>query len=128
MAVLCCVAAFIGYDLNWIRQRQAFRKQPKLTFIESPVHSGTTLRTRAPQLLWLFGESGTGFITVEVLEEDLQHSGHGSGKLKATPRMNVIRAHALFPEATIYATDESGDVVENLNWYWQFPGKWVGEE
>jgi len=112
MAVLCCLAAMVGYEINWIEQRRQFRERPKFSFIES--RSGRSDQPRAPQLLWLFGEPGVAFMTMELLDEDVQCVTQGDRELKAVPKMNVNRAHVLFPEATIYSTDETGDVVENL--------------
>lgn len=112
MAVLCCLAAMVGYEINWIEQRRQFRERPKFSFIES--RSDRSDQPRAPQLLWLFGEPGVAFMTMELLDEDVQCVTQGDRELKAVPKMNVNRAHVLFPEATIYSTDETGDVVENL--------------
>lgn len=119
--MFCCLAALAAYEMDWIKQRRAFRELPNFTFVESQSHSNDSSQPRAPQLLWLFGERGVAFMTMEVRDEDLQYTAQGEPKLTAAPRQNVLRAHALFPEATIYATDESGDVAEDLSGYWLAP-------
>jgi hypothetical protein len=123
MTMLCCLAGFVAYEMNWIKQRRAFRAQPTFTFVESQSHSNDSSQPRAPQLLWLFGEQGVAFMTREVLAGDLQFAAQGELQLKTEPRRSVLRAHALFPEATIYATDESGDVAEELSSCWLSPAE-----
>lgn len=120
MAAVCCLAALLGYEVNWIRERRAFRRHPQFSFVESPLASDSQPKSpnRIPAGLSLLGERGVPFITMEVLAADLQIDAHGTQRLNAPALQNLLRAHALFPEAAIYATDESGDVVENLNTYW----------
>lgn len=117
MAMSCGAAAAVGYEANWIRERRAFRADPKFSFVESPESSGEVADLRAPAWLWLFGERGVSFITIQVNDDEFD----GETGLKKATRKVVLRAHSLFPEASIYAIDEEGDVAECLNQYWQVP-------
>lgn len=121
MAVLCSIAAVTGFAFNWIKQRREFRAIPKFSFVESAKHPSDSAQDRAPYLLRLFGERGVAFMTMEVLEEDVEYSDKGERRLRDAQRQELLRAHALFPEATIYAINEEGDASENLSNYWLSP-------
>lgn len=123
MTVLCSLAATAGVAFNWIEQRRAFRAIPKFSFVESPESSIDSSQARAPYLLRLLGERGVAFMTMEVLDVDVEYSDKGERKLKAAPKQELLRAHALFPEATIYAINEEGDASENLSGYWLSPSE-----
>ncbi len=90
--------------------------QAGFTFIDERGHFGSFGRTM-PRALGLLGEYGVPFITMEVLESDLERSADGDSRLNASAQAKLMRAHSLFPEASIHAVDESGDVVEDLNDY-----------
>lgn len=115
-AVFCGFGAAVAYPLNWIRQREAFRRNPGYTFVDAGLLRGVG-DASAPQALRWFGESGVAFITMEVRDQDFDASSPVQ-TLKKEPLQRLLRAHALFPEAAIYATDEAGDVVEDLSVYW----------
>jgi hypothetical protein len=95
------VAAFLAYQLNWIRQRHRF-----LVFVDCNNHNqvlGEWIRPktpansktlRAPRLLWLFGEPYQSQIVVSIDNADPAAAGED-----AQERMQT--AKRLFPEATI---------------------------
>ncbi len=83
LVVVTLVGCWLGYQLNWIRQRHAAFQDRRLQIVRlsPPAYS-----PGAPQLLWLFGERGiTG---VYLMDPELT-----PGDLK--------RLKSLFPEACV---------------------------
>ena len=82
--VACLLAAWIAYQLDWIRQRREFMS--KLPTNNFAYQEDLSHPVRAPGMLWLFGESGKRrFRSVNTPGSD--------------PETNQIKA--LFPEAEI---------------------------
>jgi hypothetical protein len=75
MTLLAILCGWCGYSMNWIRQRREF--------IDSDLMNGRGDYTRAPGLLFLFGEPGYGQLHVDLEDGD--------------PEIERIRA--IFPEA-----------------------------
>jgi hypothetical protein len=74
------IALWLGWSLNWIRQRHEFlRDRRGFVFDTDPEAS-----TSAPALLWLFGEEGAEYVRLSS-EDQLDHA----------------RAKHLFPEAMV---------------------------
>jgi hypothetical protein len=86
--VVTVVGCWLGYSVNWIRQRHAVS--------ESAVNCGTFVipvkALSAPGLLWIFGERGVAELSLMLKRSD--------------PEVNRIRR--LFPEAvlTFYVEDK----------------------
>jgi hypothetical protein len=111
------VACWLGYELNWIRQRREFMALPN-TLELNPVQA---LPGRAPAGLWIFGERGYWGIQInfvdpkrgeKILRENrlTNSKGHGPHWLNDAERAQIDRAKSLFPEAT----DFYGQIVTAL--------------
>src|SRR5690349_19031409 len=80
VGLVSILMAWVGYSLNWIRQRRAL--------IETGIVQPATWRIEpatAPAGLWLFGESGVSHLWV-----------------RRTPDQSVEDISRLFPEAGIH--------------------------
>jgi hypothetical protein len=74
------IAVWLGWSLNWIRQRHAFlRDRRAFVFGIDP-----DAVTPAPRFLWLFGEDGAEYV-----------------KLTSEDQSAYVRAKELFPEAIV---------------------------
>ncbi|HTM54029.1 MAG TPA: hypothetical protein VL175_08370 [Pirellulales bacterium] len=86
------LAGWIGYQLNWIRQRHEYLEDQAGLRARFPgAIESTVVPVDAPGLLWLFGERGRGGdFSLLILEVD---SGH-------TPVFGaeIAKARTLFPE------------------------------
>ena len=92
--VLTLVSCAVWYALGqsqWLRQRRAF-----LDGSEHGLSYGIS-NTRAPGMLWAFGESGITVIIVDKTDKPL--------------------AQKLFPEARVVSTDETPPRFSAGNWY-----------
>lgn len=79
---------WLGYELNWIRQRHAaLVKWDDSEFLVPP--------PTAPGLLRLFGEPGYGYISISFE----WHDGALSGTLTEQEEAEIKMARRLFPEA-----------------------------
>ena len=65
VTVLCVVGGWVAYQLNWIRERQAFRESGKIVGRWGTMHDPD-----APGTLWLFGETGESGLGLEVAPGD----------------------------------------------------------
>lgn len=92
LAVVTVVAVFVGYHVNWIRQRHALKGAKWI--VMSPNDEAITgwPVPKAPGLLWLFGEEGVTQLTVEV--DATTHDAVTDYDLRL-----VREARRLFPEA-----------------------------
>ncbi len=81
--LITLVALWIGWSLNWIRQRQAFLPPDDLDQTR-PFASSTEKTVTAPGLLWIFGEEGVATIFVPERQTD-----------------DFAEAKRLFPEADV---------------------------
>jgi hypothetical protein len=88
------MAAFVGYNLNWIRQRHEF------SAIDEPIWAFPKWDSIAPGMLWIFGEDGCDAMIVAC-----------SSIEDATEKRRGIRR--LFPECEVNCWYESkpGDRV-----------------
>ncbi len=117
--VVTVFGVWLGYELNWIRERHEFLAQEKLrqeaawpvamrdrnvnwwrNQMESSDHA-------APGLLWIFGEQPVGDLLVTIPTRDIKVSLRQDGNIEFTHR-EILRsqpdfqqAKRLFPEATI---------------------------
>jgi hypothetical protein len=97
VTVVCC---WLGYELNWIRQRHAFLAKQRVVFEQTPTlgFPGTSEpvqgATRAPDLLSLFGESGVSVLLLQIFVEN--YDGADSDRYD-----EVRLAKQLFPEAQV---------------------------
>jgi hypothetical protein len=114
MLVAIAVVSWVTYQLDWIAKRNKALTQPG-------VHSSLTVivtnrpmkeRPRAPGMLWLFGVSGHGQISIPVRDWSEER---------------VAELRRLFPEATIgsyrsgpHYDEESGRWIWD-NWDFQPP-------
>ena len=78
VTVFGCLLGWLSYELNWIRQRQAWRPASRTIRANFP--------NRPPGLLWLFRERGESWIEI--------HNGTAA---------HVAEVQALFPEAIVVA-------------------------
>jgi len=113
LLAVAAIAALIAYEMNWIRQRQAFLAQHPVDDMayEASDGSGGIVRQRAPSGLWLFGERGVLDIEIRLSESEVHVDV--DGQRAAHPRHPAIaKAMRLFPEANISAW--TMDFGENL--------------
>jgi hypothetical protein len=75
--------AWVGYSLNWVRQRQRFLSDPRMCVVAEQGKN-------CWGLLWLFGESSFSKVSLAT------HS-----KLPHATEDDVTLARRLFPEATV---------------------------
>jgi hypothetical protein len=109
--VVTVFACWLGYELNWIRQRHKFLAE-QIAMREGREHNGRysydsnrflhRFGGTAPNLLWLFGEKGLSEIHMIVVEDDWEKS------LPANPpdplfysRPEFNRVKSLFPEVQL---------------------------
>jgi hypothetical protein len=94
--VVTVIGCWLGYELNWIRERRAFIASEVSTRIDEDWWncSVTDGGRSAPGLLALFGEEG--FSALSVLAES-----QSVELLTANDRQRLQEARHLFPEATI---------------------------
>ena len=83
VTVLC---VWLGYQLNWIRQRRDFYVRYNGRFTTEPFNGS------APGVLWLFGETGWPHMGLKVQSTDMDSLTEADWQL-------VRRARQLFPEA-----------------------------
>ncbi len=114
-AVTTVVCVWLGYQLNWMRQRRVFIADETSVRERHPSHArwsatisdrGST-PPRAPGLLWAFGEDG--FSEICVLVEASASEGLTEGDVA-----RVREARELFPEAmigTVHVTETPLDHV-----------------
>lgn len=91
MTVACLVLAWVGYSLNWIKERHDWRDNPAhVGFAVMYEHAdGSDTPVTAPGWLWVFGEQGF-------------------GKVWCSPsQLETVRR--IFPEAVVNP-DEPSDV------------------
>jgi hypothetical protein len=107
--VVTAFACWLGYELNWIKQRHELLTKHQAYFTEVGIdlsQAGPTPAPRAPGLLWLFGERGHAEVDLLFLidkEEDRTPP-------EAFP--DVRLAKRLFPEAEIEAAVFSRDELK----------------
>jgi hypothetical protein len=90
--VVTAIACWLGYELNWIRQRHAFlSRELEMQQVEKVLYPPPAEFVPAPPLLGLFGERG--YENVPVCSEGNHSKFDGPARIK--------EAEALFPEATI---------------------------
>ena len=82
LVVVTAFGCWLGYQLNWIKQRHEFFDQHCYKGLE---HLAVGPTPRAPGMLWLFGERGRKVIMVRRL-----HWSH------------EVLAKKLFPEADVH--------------------------
>jgi hypothetical protein len=106
--VVTLSAVFIAYNTHWMRQRHSYlADHPGATYNDSP--------TRAPGLLWLFGERGLEEVRVQVPGFNRDREFH---KTNAGPEAEEARR--LFPEARVVAKEN------NTIWYtWRPRTPWT---
>jgi hypothetical protein len=92
LIVVTAIACWLGYELNWIRERRAFlARELVVQETEKVRYPPPTEFIAAPSLLGLFGEPG--YETVPVCSAGQYLKFDGAARLKKAAR--------LFPEATI---------------------------
>lgn len=114
------ICLWLGYELNWIRQRQEFVTQEEAKLgdrfwtewqthwknepeFAKRVQWPARPRATAPSLLWLFGERGQSIVMVA---EEYQTAPHHAAVLSVENRAHVEEARRLFPEAYILTIGE----------------------
>jgi hypothetical protein len=78
--LLWSVAVFVGYEVNWIRKRQVARSN--MTYLAKP--------TRAPGLLWIFGEPAHKAID---LKQEVANESEFKRVFELFPEVETINAH-----------------------------------
>ena len=88
VTVLCVPLCWLGYQLNWIRQR---REALATSWV---IDFGGSASVPAPRLLWMFGERGRKNLVVMP--------AHGlGGDWTLADDVELKRAQELFPEASV---------------------------
>jgi hypothetical protein len=96
--VVTAVCCFLGYELDWIRQRHRFIET------HNPDAFRSDQDTRAPQLLWCFGEQGMNNLLFDVDPKDVSFDPTGRRYIRSNTPV-VATARRLFPESRIRAMD-----------------------
>lgn len=105
-------ALWLGYELNWIRQRHVFlNRQLDMVRAIGPdwqdeARPWATQGPRAPGMLWLFGEPGFSRVVLLIRESEQREKapkGDDGPYVLARPDGEFLRAQRLFPEAEIVA-------------------------
>ena len=100
--VVTVFGCWLGYSLNWIKQRHAFIADEVLVRERHPTHDTWSASLagrsktppRAPGMLWIFGEDG--WSSLEVLAEAVTVD-----ELTDHDWDRIMEARSLFPEAKI---------------------------
>jgi hypothetical protein len=105
--VVTVFAVFVGYHVNWIRQRQDAEASANWYRLSTD-ESGIDLilkkpRPRAPGLLWLFGENGHSQCLLFFGYQPTEHFTYSNRELTPLEQSEVSRIKRLFPEARIEA-------------------------
>ena len=112
MTVVCC---WLGYELNWIRNRHAFIDRQRARLAE--FYSGEDLafyneqlyydnpNGGAPSFLWLFGEPALGNLNLVMTIDDPYAHGAGEAETKIWREWQATdpeyrEARQLFPEGS----------------------------
>jgi hypothetical protein len=88
IALLAVPMAWVGWQLNWIRQRRALLESRAVAS-----HGWGLELPTAPSCLWLFGEDGLGVLALR----------------DTTSNETVMDAKAIFPEADVRRSGEVWD-------------------
>jgi hypothetical protein len=99
--VVTVVGCWLGYELNWIRERHEFvNEQEGLRRAKDwrGEESGPRASANAPDLLWLFGEQGIGAFGVLIAVDRLDQFDDG---FDWQSHETMRTARHLFPEATV---------------------------
>lgn len=91
--VVTVLACWLGYELNWIRQRHEVAAGATVSRSVSS-RTGLPEKRTAPGLLWLFGEHGY----VDVI---LRFPHRVGDELTPSEEAELQRAEKLFPEADV---------------------------
>jgi hypothetical protein len=97
--VVTVIACWMGYQLNWIRQRHEFvgqRLAPVGHSLYPRLVRTDGVAAEAPRTLRLFGERGYAHISIDVFQAGLEHPPDDRRELKMARR--------LFPEAQLECT------------------------
>lgn len=108
MIVVTILATFLGYHVNWIRQRHKFLVEVDRSADGRYFPLARSRPTQAPGLLWLFGERPCDCVTVSI--NDTANEG-----LNGDSQHLLKRAKRLFPEAalsTMYVSPQGKARVE----------------
>lgn len=99
--VICC---WLGYEVNWLRQRQAFISYERTLHAAHFANHGWNIGTHPtyasvsapspPGLLWFFGEQG--YENVSILTQVAIPK-----QITSKERQRLAQARSLFPEAKI---------------------------
>jgi hypothetical protein len=90
--VVTVFGCWLGYELNWIRQRHAVIAEPKWSVIEREP-GALAQQPTAPDLLWIWGERGYATATRAVRRGD---SLNGA-------REEIQKVERLFPESRVFS-------------------------
>jgi hypothetical protein len=118
----CC---FLGYELDWIRQRHRFiethspsRDAPFGVFRGYLDFTGKGPPDRkcpnAPHLLWLFGEEGVNTLMFDVPPSEITYDPVRRRGYIRKSHPTIVVARRLFPESYISADDcttKNGDCI-----------------
>jgi len=91
--VVTVLAVFIGYHVNWIRQRHDFLKAETIAR-EATGDYSSGIEIPAPAVLRLFGETGWSGVFIVV-------DGPSARELTELDIQKLARARSLFPESVI---------------------------
>lgn len=99
LTLLCCALGYLGYGLNWARERQQFMRENKQIFFEWENRKRPA--RRESRLLSLVGEAPLAAIYVTVPTIAIQPDG---SEVQVPDRSNIVsRIKRLFPEADVIA-------------------------
>jgi hypothetical protein len=96
VTVLCL---WMGYQLNWIRQRNHALTSGDVVVDGDPFSFfGPNREVKSPSLLWLFGERGYGRLSMPLVTPPVDE---GQLELTGVDAAEAERLKRLFPESTI---------------------------
>jgi hypothetical protein len=123
--VVTVFACWLGYQLNWIRERHALLSRPHAVSYVSGVDGLSPDQVPAPLSLRAFGERGCWLLYLTFVDDergsncDSNEPEERSRLLNPNELLEIERARRLFPEASVVAggvfgTDEVPDVSLEL--------------
>ena len=103
LLMVMAVACWVGYELNWIRERHAFLTRPDVVCTK-----GYRIGITQPAVSWalvIFGEQGHSRVSIRIIDDArARQNGPSPARMdddRLTPleRAELKRARELFPEA-----------------------------
>jgi hypothetical protein len=106
--VVTVFGIWLGYELNWIRQRHAVLSGPHVVSYVSGVNGVSPVQALAPWSLRLFGERGAYLVFLAFVDDERAshcaspiENDERLGQLNSIELFELERVTQLFPEASV---------------------------